>query len=140
MGKKVIVNGEEVEVEESGAEEVVSFFKDPRPIAEIQKSKVDEAYLSAYEEMKHDEKTIKDNLEIMNKAIKGARLGSEPALIIGKMAAFFTDVSGKPQVDWEAMARGELGKEDGSIDAETVRKYTSPGKPQVRVIVKRLGT
>lgn len=139
MGKKVIVNGEEVEVEETLAEEAVGFFKDPRSTAEIQKSKVDEAYLSAYEEMKQDEKTIKDNLEIMNKAIKGARLGSEPALTLGKMAAFFTDIQAKPQVDWEAMARGELGKDDGSIDAETMGKYTTLGKPQIRVIVKRLG-
>lgn len=120
--------------EDNTVSKTVQFFKDPKPPAEIEKCPVDEAYLSAYEEMKADEKTIKDNLEIMNAAIKAARAGSEKIITMGKMAVFFTDAEGSPKVDWERLVKDLIG----TVDKETLQKYTTAGKPSVRVVVKRL--
>lgn len=118
--------------------EVVEFFKQPLPV-EQKKCVVDEAFLSSFEEMKADEKVIKKNLEIMSDAIKAARMGKEKSLTCGKLVAFFTDVEGSPSVDWEKLAREELGNDKGEVDKETLAKYTSPGKPQVRLAVRRIG-
>jgi len=132
--KKAIVNGEEVEIEEeTDAQKAITFFKSPEKVKEG--CAVDEAYLSAYEEMKQDEKTIKENLETMNAAIKAARMGTEKTLTIGKMVAKFTDVEGAGKVDWKRLVEEQIGK----VDPATLAKYTTPGKPQVRVEVIRLG-
>lgn len=112
----------------------LAFFKEPIPKEVVKQSPVDESYLSAYEEMKQDERTIKDNLETMNACIKAARMPGETTLTLGKMVAFFTDIEGSPKVDWEAMAKAMIG----DIEPELLAKYTTVGKPQTRVVVKRL--
>lgn len=122
----------------SPAREAVQFFKEPIKV-EKEKCVVDEAFLSAFEEMKADEKLIKKNLEIMSDAIKGARMGKEPSITCGKMVAFFTDVEGSPKTNWEKMAREGIGNDKGQIDRETMEKYTAPGEPQVRLAVRRIG-
>lgn len=137
MSKKTVINGEVYEIEEEHP--TVTFFKEPIEKLEVEKCKVDEAYLSAYEEMKADEKIIKDNLEIMNGAIKAAVMPGEKTLTLGKMVAFFTEVDGKPKVDWEALAKAELGNDKGEIDREIVARFTTPAKSQTRLQVKRLG-
>ena len=118
--------------------EIVGFFKEPIPVEQT-KCIVDEAYLSAFEDMKADEKIIKKNIEIMSNAIKAARMGKEKTVTCGKLVAFFTDVDAAPQTDWEKMAREAIGNDKGQIDAETMAKYTTPGKPQVRLAVRRIG-
>lgn len=137
------MNDEEEEIDFSQAKpsqagETVAFFKEPIPVTK-QKCIVDEAYLSAFEDMKADEKIIKKNLEIMSETIKDARLGNEKTVTCGKLVAFFTDVEGPPKVDWEKMAKDLCGNAKGEIDEETLAKYTSPGKPQVRLAVRRIG-
>lgn len=130
---------EEIEFSDDAAQKVVAFFKEPIEPEKLKECPVDEAYLSAYEETKAEEKIIKTNLEIMNNAIKSARMPGEKTLTCGKLVAFFTDIEGSPKVDWEALARAELGNDKGEIDAETLRKYTSPARAQTRLEVKRLG-
>jgi hypothetical protein len=134
-------NEEEIDFSQakpSTPREIIGFFKEPIPI-EQKKCIVDEAFLSAFEEMKADEKVIKKNLEIMSDAIKSARMGKEKTVTCGKLVAFFTDVEGAPSVDWEALARAELGNDKGEVDKATVAKYTTPGKTQVRLAVRRIG-
>lgn len=122
----------------SPSRETVEFFKQPLPQKEGEKCVVDEAYLSSFEEMKEDEKVIKKNLDIMSNAIKAARMGKEKSITCGKLVAFFTDVDGSPSVDWEGLARAELGNDKGEVDKATVAKFTTPGKSQVRLAVRRI--
>lgn len=128
---------QEIEFNDDAANKVVAFFKEPIPTEKIKECPVDEEYLSAYEETKAEEKIIKQNLEIMNEAIKAARMPGEKTLTCGKMVAFFTEIAASPKVDWEQMAREMIGNDRGEIDKETLTKYTRQGKPQVRLEVKR---
>lgn len=130
---------QEIEFSDDASNKVVTFFKSPIEPEKVKQCPVDEQYLSAYEETKAEEKIIKENLEIMNAAIKGARMPGEKQLACGKMVAFFTDIAGSPKVDWEALARAELGNDKGEIDKDTLAKYTTAGKPQTRLEVKRIG-
>jgi hypothetical protein len=119
--------------EDNTVSKTVNFFKEPKPTKEIQDCPVDEAYLSAYEEAKAEEKIMADNLKIMADAIKASRMGTEKVLTCGKMIAKFTDVEGSDKVDYKKMLEDLVGK----IDKETLAKYTTKGKPSVRVEVIR---
>jgi hypothetical protein len=129
-----VSGNEEYEVEET-VHDKAKFFKDPIPKAEIENCPVDEKYLSAYEELKADMKSMEDTLETMNAAIKAARMGTEKTLQLGKMVVKFTDVEGSPKVDWKNLVEQEIGK----VDPLTMKRYSKEGKASVRIEVLRLG-
>jgi hypothetical protein len=131
------MSGEDIEFDDDAGHKVVAFFKEPIAPEKIKECPVNEEYLSAYEETKAEEKIIKQNLEIMNDAIKAARMPGEKTLRCGKLVAFFTDIDAPSKVDWEQMAREMIGNDKGEIDAETLTKYTRQGKPQTRLEVRR---
>ena len=88
----------------------LQFFKDPIKKEEVKKCVVDEAYLSAYEEMKADMKAMEETLDTMNAEIKKARMGSEKTLQLGKMVVKFTDVEGSPKVDWKSPTSSDTAR------------------------------
>ncbi len=111
----------------------LQFFKDPIPKADVEKCPVDEAYLSAYEEMKADLKSMEETLETMNKAIKAARMKGEKAIQLGKMVAKFTEIEDTVQTDWKAMAEAEI-----EPDKALIAQYQKKKAGYVKVEVIRL--
>lgn len=107
------------------AEKIVGHFR--KPMKEVASLVVDEAYALQYADLKAEEKIVKKNLEIMNTALKGARMHGEKNIQLGKALLVYNDVDDQTGTDWEAAFRAIVGDPDEPKNAELkveLRKFS----------------
>lgn len=127
MSKKVIVNGEEMEIEEE-AHPVAAHFQ--KSISQIELEKK----LAYYLELTTEIEALTATKDALRKEILEAGKGEE-SLMAGNYVAFFKAVKGRTTVDWQGYAKAQLK----DIPAAELEPYTKRGEDSVRVEVKRIG-
>lgn len=125
MSKKIVINGEECEIEESPADQIVSHFK-----GNVELSKT----LSRYHELSVEIASLEGIKEDLRKQLIEAGRGEE-SISAGGYAAFFKAVKGRCSMDWQRAYKDAVGE----MPEADVSKYIKQGTDSVRVEVKKLG-
>lgn len=129
MSKKVIVNGEEYEIEQGKpmnprAQEVVSHFMS---------SDLKEEDLRSYLDLKTEFEALKELVEAKRLSILEKCRGMESAKA-GNYVAFLKTVAGRKSVKWERFAKAMIGK----ITDTDLAPYTEQSEDSIRLEVKKL--
>lgn len=126
MSKKVMVNGEEFEIEEE-THPVAEHFK--QPISQIELAKK----LARYRELATEIEILEEAKERLRKELLEAGKGME-SITAGDYAAFFTKVRGTAKTDWKQAYKDAVGE----MPEDEVSKYIKRSEDYIKMEVKKI--